>query len=81
MTDQSDPKFARRDAPRPKTYKREVAIVMLCFLAGFFVWGVFNGQSAESARFLTLPIFTFAGGAFGLDAWAQQLGSQAKRGS
>ena len=62
-------------APGPvrKTFKREVAVVMLGFLGVMFVWGVSTDTAAQAARFLTLPIFTFAGGAFGLDAWAKQL--------
>ena len=56
-----------------KTFKRELAAAMLGFLGVFFIWGVSNLQAAEAARFLTLPIFSFAGGAFGLDAWAKQL--------
>ncbi len=62
------------EAPAPrKTYKRELAILMLAFLAGLVVWGIYNSEARDAARFLTLPIFTFAGGAFGLDALAKQL--------
>lgn len=46
---------------------------MLAFLGGFFLWGLRAPEAGEAARFLTLPIFTFAGGAFGLDAWAKQV--------
>lgn len=60
-------------AAQSKTYKRELATGMLVFLGAFFLWGVENAQAAEAARYLTLPIFTFAGGAFGLDAWAKQM--------
>ena len=60
--------------PSPhKTFKRELSVVMLAFLGVIFVWGIGNPQAAEAARFLTLPVFTFAGGAFGLDAWAKQM--------
>lgn len=55
-----------------KTYKREVASVMLVFLSGMFVWGGWNEVAFEAARFLTLPIFTFAGGAFAIDAVFKQ---------
>ena len=67
-------------APKPrKTFKRETAVCMLAFLAGFFIWGVWVETAREAARFLTLPIFTFAGGAFGLDAWAKQVRERAPR--
>jgi hypothetical protein len=56
----------------PKTYKREVAGSMLVFLGSLFVWGVGNAEAAQAARFLTLPIFTFAGGAFAIDAVFKQ---------
>jgi len=64
---------AAPNATKAKTYKRELAVVMLAFLGALFVWGVFDPEAKDSARFLTLPIFTFAGGAFGMDAWAKQL--------
>lgn len=51
-----------------KTYKREVSMIMLAFLASLFLWG-----DQEAARFLTMPIFMFAGAAFGLDAYAKQI--------
>lgn len=60
-------------APNAKTYKREVAVAMLVYLFAFFLWGVFEPRADEAARFLTLPVFTFAAGAFGLDALAKQL--------
>ena len=58
---------------REKTYKREIAVALLAYLLGFFLWGVFEPEAGEAARFLTLPVFTFAAGAFGLDALAKQL--------
>lgn len=57
---------------RLKTGKREVAIASLVFLGGFFVWGVFNPIAMEAAKFLTLPVFTVVGGAFGLDYVSKQ---------
>jgi len=58
-----------------KTYKRETAWVLLVGLAGLFVWGGFgNTEARQMAEFLTLPIFTFAGGAFALDAAFKQGG-------
>lgn len=57
-----------------KTYKRETACVMLATLAGLFAWGlsVDKAQVVDVAKFLTTPIFMFAGGAFGMDAIAKQ---------
>lgn len=56
-----------------KTYKRETAGGLLVFLMGLFVWGVWEPMAFEAAQFLTLPVFTFAGGAFGMDAYAKQI--------
>ncbi len=55
-----------------KTYKREVAGVMLLYLAIAFGWGIYNTEAMEAARFLTLPIFGFAAGAFTIDAVFKQ---------
>lgn len=55
-----------------KTYKREVAVAMLLFLAGMFVWGIYEETAHESAKFLTLPIFGFAGAAYALDWRSKQ---------
>jgi len=55
-----------------KTYKREVAISMLMFLGGLFVWGIWTPEAMQAAEFLTLPIFTFAAGAFAIDAVFKQ---------
>lgn len=60
------------DSKTQKTYKREVAVGMLMFLAGMFVWGVNNDAAKQIAEFLTLPVFTFAGGAFALDSVFKQ---------
>jgi len=57
---------------KTKTYKREVALVMLVCLAGLFGWGVYSPQAMQVAEFLTFPIFTFAGGAFAIDAAVKQ---------
>lgn len=56
-----------------KTYKREVAGAMLLFLAALFIWGVYEPTANENAKFLTLPIFGFAGGAWALD-WRTKQG-------
>lgn len=57
---------------KEKTYKREVALGLISILGGLFVWGVFEPEAMRAAEFLTLPIFTFAGGAFALDATFKQ---------
>lgn len=56
-----------------KTYKREVAGVLLLFLGGLFIWGGWLPYAAEIAKYLTLPIFGFTGLAFGMDAYAKQI--------
>jgi len=56
-----------------RTYKRELSAAMLAYLFGMFIWGVWQPTAFEGAKFLTLPIFTFAGAAFGFDAWAKQI--------
>jgi hypothetical protein len=55
-----------------KTYKREVACFMFMFLGSMFVWGVHKPEAMQAAQFLTLPIFTFGGAAFALDAVFKQ---------
>lgn len=55
-----------------KTYKREVATVQLVFLGTMFVWGVHEPVAKQIAEFLTLPVFTFAGAAFAMDAVFKQ---------
>lgn len=56
-----------------KTYKREVALAMLVFNLACHVWGVWTPEAAEMAKYLTMPIFLFLGGAYGLDAYAKQV--------
>lgn len=58
-----------------KTYKREVAAVMLLFLAALVVAGIIWPDTIawEAAKFFTLPIFTFAGASFGADFYAKQV--------
>lgn len=57
---------------KQKTYKREIAILMLAFyFASLFVslWEPEAFRLAESAKY---PVFTFAAGAFALDAAFKQ---------
>ena len=55
-----------------KTYKREVAFALLATLIGFFSWGVFEPAAMQAAEFLTLPVFTFAAGAYALDVMQKE---------
>lgn len=66
-----------------KTYKREIATVLLAILFGLFLWSFLENDPMilEGAKFLTLPIFTFAGGAFALDAKSKQLDQRSDRGN
>lgn len=61
------------ETKREKTFKRELAVVMLAVLGGLFIWGVSDDQAMRAAEFLTLPIFGFAGVAFGMDAYSKQI--------
>lgn len=58
-----------------KTFKRELAIAMLVYLAAMFTWGVYDpdGRGIEVATYLTTPIFLFASGAYALD-WKTKQG-------
>lgn len=58
-----------------KTYKREVAIAMLTFLGGMYVWGVYDEVAFEAAKFITFPVFGWSGAAFALDWKHKQGGS------
>lgn len=51
-----------------KTYKREVAVALLIWLAY-----VVEVKDANIVEILVWPIFAFLGAAFGLDSWAKQL--------
>lgn len=57
-----------------KTYKRETAGVLLFFWLVMAIWGVWEPEAQRIFEFITLPIFTFAGGAFALDATFKQGG-------
>ena len=61
-----------------KTYKREVALSLFAALAGGFLYGHATGDASvvESAKFMATPVFLFAAGAFGLDAFAKQFGGR-----
>lgn len=56
-----------------KTMKRETASLMLTYLGGMFIWGVFDPSARGIAEFLMPPVFLFAAGAFGMDAYSKQI--------
>lgn len=56
-----------------KTYKRELAALMLLFLALCFVASLWLPEALQIAEYLTTPIFLFTGAAFGMDAYAKQV--------
>ena len=58
-----------------KTYKREAASILLTFLMGLVGVWVFgeNLHAAQAVEVLLTPFITFAGMAFGLDAYAKQI--------
>lgn len=56
-----------------KTYKRELAVLMLFGLSALTIVGIAWPQTLawEAAKFFTLPVFTCVGGAFGFDAYTK----------
>ena len=55
-----------------KTYKREVAAVGLAYWASMNTLGIWFPEALEAAEASKVVIWTFAGGAFALDAGAKQ---------
>ena len=53
---------------KPKTYKREVGMVLLTYIMVLGWWGDFR-----VLEILTWPFVAFALGAFGIDSYAKQL--------
>ncbi len=60
----------------PKTYKREVAVMLLSFWIYLCIRAAGDPVVLETAKLATAPIFIFALGAFGLDAAAKQFGGK-----
>lgn len=56
-----------------KTYKREVAMVMLAALFALYVAGMWIPEATTAAEALKHEVFIFAGGAFAMDAYAKQV--------
>lgn len=54
---------------KPKTYKRELAIVLLLWF-GYIV----ETKDAETIQMLVWPIFTYMSLAFGVDWWGKSGG-------
>jgi hypothetical protein len=52
--------------PVRKTFIREISMAMLAVLLGFFIWGVYEPVALDIAKFLSVPVFGFTGGAFAL---------------
>ena len=59
-----------------KTYKREVAFLLLVFWGAITVWGVYVEAAMQASQYMAFFVFAFAMGAYGLDAWAKQLGGR-----
>lgn len=55
-----------------KTYKREVACVMLAYYFVMLTLGIWYPEAGTAAEAVKIPAFTFAAGAFALDAGAKQ---------
>lgn len=58
---------------KPKTYKREVACVMLAYWAILNTLGMWYPEADTAAEASKIVVWTFAGGAFALDATAKQI--------
>lgn len=56
-----------------KTYKRELALAMLAYYFVSLTAGAWYPEAAAVAEASKIMIFTFAAGAFALDAGAKQL--------
>lgn len=55
-----------------KTFKREVALAMLVAYFGLLVYGMWSPEAAVAAESVKYPAFTFAAGAFAIDAVFKQ---------
>jgi hypothetical protein len=58
----------------PKTFKRELACIMLLYWAGMNTAGIWYPEALQAAEASKIVIWTFVGGAFALDAGAKQWG-------
>ena len=60
------------EQPR-KTYKRELAGLLLLIMFGFYIGGIWLEKAFEIAESLKLEVFILVGGAFGMDSYAKQV--------
>lgn len=58
---------------KQKTYKREVASVLLAVVIGLVLAGLKYPEAAMAAESLKFEVFSFAALAFGMDAWSKQI--------
>lgn len=56
-----------------KTYKRELAVLLLAIYLGLLVASLWYPKAIEAAESLKVPMFTFLGAAFALDSIAKQM--------
>ena len=56
-------------------YPRMQVRQALVFLGSLAIWGLWDPQAWQEATFFTFPVFTFAGGAFAMDAYFKQGGA------
>lgn len=57
---------------KEKTYKREAASVLLFVYFAAWFWGIWSPEAAVAAESVKYPVFTFAAGAFAIDAVFKQ---------
>lgn len=62
--------------PSKKTYKREVASAMLVYYFLMLTLSLWFSEAFVAAESIKIPAFTFAAGAFALDAASKQLKGQ-----
>lgn len=55
-----------------KTYKREIAVALLMYYIVMITVGIWFPAALVAAESIKIPAFTFAAGAFALDAGAKQ---------
>lgn len=77
MVKEPEPIFgATLTVERVKTWKRELAIVLLFILGAVGYLALSNEQAMLIFDKLRWPVFTFVAGAYGLDAVAKQWGNR-----
>jgi hypothetical protein len=56
-----------------KTWKREVASLLLFIVVALQIAGIWVPEAHRAAESLQMEVFGFAALAFGMDAWAKQV--------